>query len=493
MFVDGFATDLIQRREFGSTMAFTPYRGENDGTQVHVHARPTLDSNLGEAFIDSVFRSDVVVRLPQAMVLQGTIVDEEGAGIVRARVSVAPHRFKGVLLTALAPDAVTDANGRFFIGGLGVGPYVLSASPPSPFTAPVSAVVQLPSQPIRLKLPLGATEDVRIVDENGAPVPGTLLRLSGTKQEVVTNERGVARLAVAPRSADFSLAVHPPDDRLDLADEVVIRDLRAGDVVIPTGQSLSGTLRSGGLPLADVWVSCEPAEPQGHHVARERGARTDQQGRFTVRRLPAGKYRLRPRVGSEVVETVAIAGNSGIEIVVPPLGSLRVRLRPWRNEFRGAVAMIQDGSVTRLARVGPGGYVRFLELTYGKKYDLWVGQVPGGRYAWARGLKPGSDVVDVPVQRGRTVTVSLELPPGGRPEEWLVVSPELPASEGGDTPFRMLRNDVNMTITINGVPARPWAFIVIAQRKGEDLSAHVEATPGVPAVAKLGLDADEER
>jgi len=370
------------------------------------------------------------IELEAGAAVSGVVVDESGGPIAGAHVSS-----RDVSQPWDLPDerdqATTDAKGRFTLPAVAAGTYRFLAThtdhAPSA-SQPVTVDGSAARDDVRITMRTGGVAAGQVVDGGGAPVPWATIRIGSARgamqlQDVATRQvvagakgefevKGLARaplLAIALSEAASSQPV-----QLDLTTASEKRDLV---LRLDVTGSISGVVvDGGGEPVAEVQVAGYPDFFSGEvgDDFQLRGPTTDSTdggGRFTLRGLQKGAYRLFPSrsgVGQNpyVREgTVAKTGDSNVKLVLQADGGVK-----------GKVAF-EDGSAPGLFTVSTGytagvpvaskdGSFELPALAPGT-HDLAI-RGPDFAETYVRGVEVVSgqvkDVGTVKVKRGRNVT-----------------------------------------------------------------------------------------
>jgi protocatechuate 3,4-dioxygenase beta subunit len=312
------------------------------------------------------------VELTPAMTTTGIVLAPDGNPVAGAKVDV---RDQMAALTRIlggnVPTAITDAEGRFTLGGLRKGATVLvnathrdfGSSEPKPARAGEPLTLTL-TEPLLLK--------GTVVDERGAPVAGVRVTVERAGQPASSStvvssggeETGAARPAVTDKEGGFLLRNAPPgalkvtfDHReydmeersLNVAPGAGDQDL--GKIVLRRGLGLEGHVvdeegkPAAGVPVHANWNYGSGVRPAEGTPGRMNGSdTTDDSGRFAIHGLKEGKYKLRTwQPGLYSTHPIAPAGTDEIRIVLMRAGKLSGRVTSLG-------APVANASVT--ARIG---------------------------------------------------------------------------------------------------------------------------------------------
>jgi RNA polymerase sigma factor (sigma-70 family) len=295
----------------------------------------------------------VVLSHPPFGDITGVLVDAQGRAVAGASIQVAAS--DGRSLRGVAPT--TDAEGRFRVGGVPDGEYVLSARS-------VSIRARSGDEDVRLVVAVAAQDRVvRILDAEGNEVP----RSTVTVMTSAGMTGGMTSVAVAPGltpripgsafEGQVDLTVERPcdaDGRPLNLQPAHVRDVRPApeplEVRLRRGRRLAGrVLDERGRGVAGVGVAVRAVHPEDvvawTATTGPDLAQTDADGAFEVLGLPAGALRARasaeahaPGTWTDVaagVETVTLRVVEGASIegevrgpTGAPLGAVEVRASP---------------------------------------------------------------------------------------------------------------------------------------------------------------------
>jgi hypothetical protein len=277
----------------------------------------------------SVETGDVTAPAAELVVhLTGTVHAVAGrvrrgeAAVSRAEVELAAETGGPVHRT------MTNADGAFAFGGLGVGRYLLGARHDGDAAAPTAAVVgeAAGEEPVALSLAPGARCAGRVVDDTGTPLPGLRVRIE--RSALALGEDPLPALVDSDRDGRFLAGPLPPGSyrivtaaagtiqrsipivTLDAAAappavtvELVRGARLAGRVVDPHGGAAAGAeIRCVATGIDDLSVQTGPLPPAAEAAALPPGAgralgairfaRADREGRFAIPDLIPGRYHL---------------------------------------------------------------------------------------------------------------------------------------------------------------------------------------------------------
>ncbi|HEX4954921.1 MAG TPA: carboxypeptidase regulatory-like domain-containing protein [Thermoanaerobaculia bacterium] len=364
-----------------------------------------------------------------------------------------------------------------------------------------------------LRLGPEAVVSGRVVDRSGLPVAGARVgyRLSrglpgltqGTPRPIrallprFTDEEGRFRFGELPSGARISVWVEH-DDYLSATTEdveVPLPDSPLEVVLEPAARLLGRVVAAGGEPIAGAEVEVDPVSPLPPELRRSRPwraarARTDEEGRFEVKKLAGGPYRVAASARSylpaspRTIEVPAGSKVEGFDLVLskgavlegqvldeagqPVLGAWVSQVRELSGELiRDGGTGVDGAGRYRLEGIAPGHQ----QLAAGAEGWLSVEKSvevteTGGRldFTLRRGATVRGRVIDaegVPVPRANVV---LEEQAGG--------------------PFlAMIQSGREGSFSIGGVP--PGRYVIAAQREGY-------RAPAGPTSVEVGGQAVED-
>lgn len=218
--------------------------------------------------------------------------------------------------------AVTDAEGRFRLPLVCTGPVLVAAGARGRATTSVRATVP---GTVRIALPLaGEMIEGRVIDQDGRPVAGALV--SALPEEEEPRSRGGAGFASADsegrfriaglRDGLYALVIRPPAGREEELSASRVRGTQPGasptPIVLKRALAIEGHVTSpSGNAIESGSVRAEPLDPEADpEPVSWRSGRLGEGGRFSVRGLAPGFYRLRLfGWGEDLKPTIGIIGG----------------------------------------------------------------------------------------------------------------------------------------------------------------------------------------
>jgi len=382
------------------------------------------------------------IELRAGAPVSGVVVSEDGAPIAGAQVSE-----RDVAAPFDLPDprdqVTTDDQGRFTLPAVAAGTYRVQATHKTHAPGSSEAITvdgATPKTDVRVVLEKGGVLAGKVVDQGGAPVPWATVRVgavggwaAGPNQmatrQVVAGDDGAFEIQGLPRKALRALAMSEEASSaavpVDLSAQAERRDLV---LRLDIAGRIEGIVVDGaGEPVPEVRVVALPdffAGESGEDFPL-RGAATegtDGGGRFVLRGLPEGKYRLHANRGGASQNwwgregTRAQTGDTEVRVVLEADGRIR-----------GVVAL-EDGSPAGLFTVSAGWWSPPVPSADPRGAFELPAVPPGSHDLTIRGpefaektvrgveVKPGevTDVGTITVTRGRSVTGRV-LTAGGKP------------------------------------------------------------------------------
>ena len=303
------------------------------------------------------------ITLKKGFAVSGTVVDEGGKPIAKAKVRVTNSAWWfGDVESA---SAISDDKGAFTITALAAGTHVLSAmdgehapSRSTPVTVKDRAVTG-----VTITMKEGGTYAGTVVTADGKPVPFATVRIAGKgadawravppRQATTDNAgafelRGLARVPLQARAESDTAASKVTD--VDLSTNATVRDAKL--VLDVTGRITGTVVDETGAPVAEVQVNAFPdilggANADSLVLAGMSSTSTDGGGAFVVTGLPTGSYRLwasrsNGNQGWGQQGVAAKTGDTNVKITLASEGALT-----------GKIAL-SDGASPKIASVQVG-------------------------------------------------------------------------------------------------------------------------------------------
>ena len=239
--------------------------------------------------------------VPEAVVGGRAVRADDGSPVANARVVLVAER-RGMSRMSLF-SVTSDNDGRFRFRGVGRGTYTITASAPHLVmtqSLPVTADIATPVEDIQCSLVAALSVSGHVVDKKKNPIAGASVSIQSTgpfnfatmDDYAITQTDGsfvvdhlapgeyrlrVSRYALAKAQRELTL------DKSDVANLVLEVD--------PLG-SIAGRVTRGGKPVEGADVSARPDEssPRDFENMSNPSTRSDADGHFTLRGLPADTY-----------------------------------------------------------------------------------------------------------------------------------------------------------------------------------------------------------
>lgn len=287
--------------------------------------------------LDHVARVELVLG-PRTGSLAGKVIDRAGAPLANLRVELRTGD------AASGPGAHTDLRGEFEVTGLDAGTYQVVVESDWQLSAVDSRTLGTPT---RVTLARGDTARVvlqvdpeasriagTVVDARGAPLADVEVDAALTSPDVEPRRRNWGRSVWTSATGGFELAGIPDlpvavRARIAGANEAVVDDVRPGQhvrlVMQETGVLAGVVIDPSGASVDDI--SLEVEDRAQDLARRERLYFTG--GRFQLRDLPAGTYRLTADEDRQTSITVTLAAGErreGLQLSLRPRHAIRGRL-----------------------------------------------------------------------------------------------------------------------------------------------------------------------
>ncbi len=307
----------------------------------------------------------IEVALSKGAALSGHVVDERGAGIAGARVwaHAVANTWEGGAGERLAVTTASD--GGFKIPALASGSYTLHAKDEvhaRTVSEPIQVDGESPTTGVRVVMMSAATIAGVVVDGEGAPVPYASVKAASTQwspdmtyRQAAADDRGtfvikgLPRVALKVRAEGEEASSHAVDVNLTAVAEK--RDLKLTLDVVGTIAGI--VVDESGEPVAEAEVSAFPdflsgEVGDGDFVNASQGnATTDGGGRFVLRGLEKGKYRVRASRDGEGGRRRSVEGG-----VKAQTGDKDVRIElPAPGAIKGTLVVDGKGEAPELAMV----------------------------------------------------------------------------------------------------------------------------------------------
>jgi len=373
-----------------------------------------------------------------------------------------------------------DADGRFEARGLRPGPWTLYASNDHEGSFGGPSTVHISNgqtADVTIDITYSAAISGRVVDQNGAPVPGVTVAFHNTKSDDggqgVTSIDGTFRAPSLTGGGEYRPTVtlsltsttklRPSSGDVFPLVTVTDRDSEVTGVVLTVQVdhlTIAGkVVDNNGAPMPDVRVVAELTQP-GTQPGFFRGrqdpaATTDMDGHFSISDLVDGSYSIQARStsGEDATVTDVKAGRSDVTIVLPVAGSIEGSLvgfkdSPEVSAFKSggegaAVIGVVDGAGFTVRGLSPGSYL-LTGRTASEAVSVSV-DVVSGRTSHVTLTSRGSGVVTGHVRDFRS----------GAPIEGMTcgATSRVGITAGKSSPSDGARSDAQGAFSISSAPA----------------------------------------
>jgi protocatechuate 3,4-dioxygenase beta subunit len=460
----------------------------------------------------------VAITLRRGAGVSGRVVDESGRPLARVHITAGEQNG----WSKDHGDQTSDDKGQFAFPALAPGMHTLSAidgeHAPSQST-PINVKADKPVTGVEIVMKQGGVASGVVVDGDGKAVPYATVRVAGkgadmwriesrqatTDQKGKFELRGLTRKKLVARAESDTAASKLSD--LDLSAKAEQRDLR---LVLDVAGAIAGTVvDDNGKPVAEVQVNAVPdilagGDADSLALAGLSSASTDGAGKFAVRGLPDGAYRLwaaRHASGFEdgwgKQSTPAKVGDKNVKIVLAAPGTLVGKLAletgaapklAYIEIGQGAATPASPTGAFQIGELAPGPYdlhawgPEFAEYI---KHDVKI--EPGktldlGTLTVVRGRKLVGKVVDgsgAPVP-GAKIKLAEMLFTAADPND---------ESQGWEdaSGIRSSVSDQDGSFSIAGVPQKATTVQADQPDRGRSLAANVPAGTDDPPPITLVL------
>jgi protocatechuate 3,4-dioxygenase beta subunit len=380
---------------------------------------PLLQSAVPGGAIQSL-----VVTMHPGVAVGGRVVDDAGHPIAGATVTgESAARAEPIADARTAP--VTDADGRWRLAAVAPGTVRFRArdgqhAPGS--SAPLNVDGKSALDGVDIVLSRGGRVAGHVVTHEGRPAPGASVRVGERGgpplAEVRCDAEGAFDLSGLPRRTVELLAVGPEgSSRTESFDLGARAEETAARLSLDVDASIAGIVVKGdGTPVPEAQVSAIAQEGRGGALRDLPMTVTDGGGRFTLRGLPEGAYRLQAAFAAATSaarapsELEVRTGERNARIVIDPDGGIRGEVAFQDGSAPDFYQVRLDGRVPVpfratsvfhltcppgkhvLAIQGPGfreKTVTSIEVAVGKESDLGLQRLDRGRTVRGRVVSLG--------------------------------------------------------------------------------------------------------
>lgn len=391
----------------------------------------SANAAIGAAQLRISSPSDLSLVLEPAAPLNGVVVDDFGQAVGGADVRAEPYgERRSLLFSAGRPRRTTSSSdGSFWIPN---APYGTSFRLIVEARGYASATDDLPpfqrdgmAQPFQVVLSRGRQAWGTVVDEDGAPVTGALIRLFRRPpeprfpdvaefpfmEEAVATTASIARgefLFQSVALGEYQVGISHPEHTELQATIAIVRPgagpYDMGVFVLPCGEEIQGVVVDpAGRPVADAKVS---SRQMRHDMPSQvQTATADNGGRFRLTGLLPALATLTATADEyppSVVESVRPGTEDLVRIELAEGASLAGRVLDTAGKTVAGVEIVlhlRTAKSSRPSSVLPGGNL----------FQVWTGS--DGSFRFGK-LTPSSWLVKARDEAGRTTILGVELSPG---------------------------------------------------------------------------------
>jgi hypothetical protein len=448
------------------------------------------------------------VRLPAERAIAGRVLTESGAPVPGVLVSARPVGTADAHVPERMGTAYTDRQGRFRVGRLGEGDYVLEVEVPPDFVAPGDETAAAGSTEVTFRVRPAPSVLVRVLGDDGRPLararvavtvpmpkfaPGEdFLRLhrqwerlrEASSRSAITGSDGTARLRGLDPALRLQLGVTGPEGADEFQPFVHTAWVPADvEVRLSRGYAVSGVVRDGkGGAVPGARVQWKTGAGAWAHLE----AQPD--GSFRITGLPSGPVTLRAQPRSamsrgarDLPETTVPAGSSDVVLVTDPGVELVVRVTnleetDWAPDVRRlAIAMVaRDGRWQQAGAVwddASAGRFRFEGMSPSERYRIWIQPKESLWYGLAADVVAGEGDATIRAQRGGAIRGRITAPVGA-----VTVNVQL----GNDDGLMIHAHpvDIEGRYEVRGVPEGRWTVRAYGRVDGKPWQAEGTVATG---------------
>ena len=238
---------------------------------------------------------EVIIEMQPGRRIEGRVRYEDGTPAPNIRVQAGQVRRIDDQESRVRQGTQTDADGRFVLDALTDEAFHLSVSPPSGWLAPKYRTAKPDGAPVEFILRKGAAFTGIVQDELGKPIPGASVMVSGKGIRGV--KRATARAdgtfrfeALKARSYELQIWAR---GFLGIVGQPLTIPTDRTTITLQRGLTISGTVTGhDGKPVARVLVSASRTSGAEGFAGRHVEEYTDEQGRYKLAGLSAGRFRI---------------------------------------------------------------------------------------------------------------------------------------------------------------------------------------------------------
>lgn len=295
----------------------------------------------------------LTITLRKGFPISGRVIDEAGAPIARAKVSLRGGWGDGgdggaegegeAEAAAAARHAITDAKGQFTLPAVASGTHKLAAvdGDHAPATSEPVTVADRAVTGVTITMKAGGVLTGRVADAAGAPVPYATVRVAGAgramwmvaRRQVTCDAEGAFEVRGLARDKLTARAESEQAASKLVEVDLIARAKQEVTLVLDVEGVIAGkVIGDAGAGVAEIQVTAFPeladgAGWEGLAIAGMTSAITNGAGEFTVRGLPEGGYKLVAARAVRIFEwglqgTRARTGDRDVIVKLPSPGAL---------------------------------------------------------------------------------------------------------------------------------------------------------------------------
>lgn len=460
------------------------------------------------------------ITLPPEEVISGTVSGPDGKpqmGIRVEAVLARPHSeteaVMGRWTRAPHGEDTSGPDGRFRVGGLERADYDVRARP-TPDLVPTDDVrIPAGSTGVEIRVRDAAKPRITVRDPLGRPLHGAVVQVRGPPRFAHpgravlpmawrTDAGGRARLAGLDPQVRYEMEVRPPKQRAELL-EYRSSAWKPEDTVVPLerARSIRGIVHDQrGRPVPRARLTWAHVRESVAERITALTAEAGPDGRFTLKRLYGGSYRIWVRAPSreparaaaripseasipeDAEPTIVRSGSTSVVLTAQLPSRLRFRVRGWDRSVRRVPALLvpEDPKRERKPLVGQldeSGLVVFEDLPCDVTYAFWLGVPQENAYVYVTGIVVDDDRRDLTLEEGTVVSGRILAPRGTKSRKVHAAYPGFAVAG---------RLKAAGRFEIRGLPPGPWTIRASGRKDGTTLHGETEALVAEDVEVTLG-------